>query len=151
MKIQGKDKKSGLFWVFLGSLTCITAYRFGLGTMSNPGPGFLPFAWGLVMIMLSAALFIQAMRSEAGGEREVLQIGNGRILLSIVCFILYALAFRRVGFILTTFVLVISLLQIYEKKSWLTSLVISAITVFVSYMIFVVWLKVQLPKGLLGL
>ena len=150
MKFQRKDRKSSLFWGFLGALTILSACRFGLGTLTNPGPGFMPFLGGLIMVVLAIVLHLQSLRSDAEGEKELVQIGNYRILLSILCLILYSLFFRRIGFISATFLLLTLLLQIYERKSWLTSAFVSLVAITISYMIFVVWLKVQLPKGFIG-
>ena len=150
MKFRKKDEKSSYFWAFLGVLTSVTAYRFGLGRVTNPGPGFLPFLGGLIMVILAAILYLQSVRSEAGGEKELLQIGNRATLLSTLCLILYSLFFRRIGFVSASFLLLTFLLQIYERRSWLTSAFVSAATVFIAYMVFAVWLKVQLPKGFIG-
>lgn len=150
MRLRKKDRKSSFFLACLGIFTAVTAYRLGLGPLTNPGPGFLPFIGGLMMILLSVIGYLQALSPSAEGEKELIRIGNRKILLSAICFILYAFFFRRVGFIVANFLLLTFLFQLLERKSWFVSAFVSAATIFVSYLIFAVWLKVQLPKGFLG-
>lgn len=150
MKLRRKDRKSSIFLASFGTLIAVTAYRFGLGALSDPGPGFLPFLGGVIMILLSAIVYLGASRGDPESERELIQIGNRKILLMTACFVLYALSFRKFGFILANFLLLTILFQLLERKSWFASLFISAATIFVAYLIFVVWLQVQLPKGFIG-
>ena len=148
MKLRRKDKKSSIFSACFGILAVITGYQFGLGTLTSPGPGFLPFAGGLVTILLSVIIYVQALGGE--GEKDLFQIGNAKILLSLICFVLYAIFFKRLGFILANFILLTILFQLLQRKSWIGSVLTSAVTIFAAYLIFIVWLKVQLPKGFIG-
>ena len=150
MNLRGKDKKSSFFYAGLGASIAISACSFGLGTLTNPGPGFLPFTGGLLMILLSGIIYLQARSPAAEGEKELLQIGNRKIFLITAYLILYAVFFRKVGFLLGSFILMTLLFQLLERRSWFGSLLVSATTIFVSYMVFVVWLKVQFPKGFFG-
>jgi hypothetical protein len=150
MKLHGKDKKSSLFLACLGVLTSIKAYQYGLGSLTSPGAGLLPFGAGLMMILLAFIVYLQAFARGAEGERELIKIGNRRIVLTAVLLILYAFTFRTFGFTATTFPLLAILFQVQERKSWFAAVVASAVTVIVSYVVFAVWLKVQLPKGIMG-
>jgi putative tricarboxylic transport membrane protein len=152
MKFRGRDKKSSLFWAGIGVIVVITAYRwYGLGTLTSPGPGLLPFLGGLVLVLLSVIIYLHALRPDAKEEREFVQIGNRKILLLIFCLILYAFFFKKVGFALANFLLLTLLFQLLERKSWIVSGLVAAAIIFVSYLVFVVWLEVQLPRGFIGL
>ncbi len=150
MKLRGKDKKSSLFLACVGALTSIRAYHYGLGSLTTPGAGLLPFGAGLMMILLALIVYLQSFGRGAEGERELIKIGNRRIVLTALLLILYAFTFRKFGFTITTFPLLAILFQVQERKSWLVAVVASAVTVIVSYLVFAVWLKVQLPKGIVG-
>ena len=149
MNLRGKDKKSSFFYASLGAVVSISSYRFGLGTLTNPGPGFLPFAGGLLMILLSAIIYLKSSEPDAEGEK-LFRVGNQRVLLITLYLILYALFFRKLGFLLGSFILMSLLFQLLERKSWIGSVFVSAATILVSYVIFVVWLKVQFPTGFAG-
>lgn len=150
MKVYNKDKKSSLFFLFFGVLTAITAYRFGLGSLTSPGPGFLPVAAGLVMILLSGITYLQGTRSEAGRDSEPIRLANLKIVILTLSLFVYALFLKRIGFILTNFLFLVFFLQLLRRGAWYSCVLVSTITMVASYVIFVVWLKVQLPTGFLG-
>ena len=151
MKLRHKDKKSSLFWFILGVMAVITARRTGIGILTNPGPGFLPLVGGLLMILLSLIIFIQAFSREAKeAEKGWIKIGNWRIWLVTVCLFFYAFSLNRLGFVIGTFLLLVFIFQLIERKSWLWATFTAAATIFAVYMVFYVWLQIQLPRGFLG-
>jgi putative tricarboxylic transport membrane protein len=151
MQVKNRDKKGSIFWAILGMLAVITALRTGIGTLTNPGPGLLPLIGGLLMMLLSLVIFFQAFSREAKeSEQKWVKIGNWRIWLVALCLVLYAFTFKRLGFAIATFLLLGSLFQLLERKSWLNTGFTAAATIFAVYMVFYVWLQVQLPRGFLG-
>jgi putative tricarboxylic transport membrane protein len=151
MKLRHKDKKSSLFWFILGGMAVITARRTGIGTLTSPGPGFLPLVGGLLMILLSLIIFIQAFSREAKeAEKGWIKIGNWRIWLVTVCLFFYTFSLNRLGFVIGTFLLLVFLFQLIERKSWLWATFTAGATIFAVYMVFYVWLQIQLPRGFWG-
>jgi len=151
MQVKNRDKKSSIFWTVLGLLAVITAFRTGIGTLTSPGPGLLPLIGGLLMILLSLVIFLQAFSREAKeGEQKWIRIGNWRIWLVTACLFFYAFAFKKLGFAIATFLLLTFLFQLLERRSWLKTGLTAGATIFAVYMIFYVWLRVQLPRGFLG-
>ncbi len=151
MKLRNRDKKSSPFWFILGVIVVITARRTGIGTLASPGPGLLPLIGGLLMILLSLVIFIQAFSREAKEtEKEWIKIGNERIWLVTVCLFFYAFSLNKLGFVIGTFLLLVFLFQLIERKSWFWAAFTAGATIFAVYMIFYVWLQIQLPRGFLG-
>ena len=72
-----------------------------------------------------------------------------KIVLVLVSVFVYAILMESVGFILVTLMLFLFLLGVIEKKKWPLTIFISVAVTVVSYLIFEVWLRSQLPKGLL--
>ena len=60
----------------------------------------------------------------------------------------YNLLLEPLGYLIVTFVFLVFLLW-YLKVSWLLNLAISLIATVGTYALFVIWLKVVLPMGLL--
>jgi hypothetical protein len=54
------------------------------------------------------------------------------------------------GFLFTTFLFVWFLLKIVERRGWGFSVGVAALVAGASYAVFDLWLKAQLPAGLLG-
>ncbi len=151
MHVKNRDKKSSIFWVILGIVAVITAVRTGIGTLTSPGPGLLPLIGGLLMILLSLIVFLQSFSRESKeSEQTSVRIGNWRISLVTVCLVFYAFAFRRLGFFIATFLLLGFLFQLLERRSWFRTALTAAGVIFCVYVVFYMWLQVQLPRGFLG-
>jgi hypothetical protein len=56
---------------------------------------------------------------------------------------------EKLGFIPTTLLLFIFLLGVVEKKKWFFTISTSVVVTALTYLIFEIWLKSQLPKGFL--
>ena len=61
----------------------------------------------------------------------------------------YALFLNLLGYIITTFVVLFGLFCNPSGRRWAGPLLASFLSVAVTYLIFEVWLKSQLPRGLL--
>jgi hypothetical protein len=57
---------------------------------------------------------------------------------------------ERVGFILTTFLLLTLLLGISDEPKWPTVLALASGAALGSYALFDLWLQIRLPGGILG-
>ena len=69
----------------------------------------------------------------------------------IAVLFIYGLAFVPLGFILSTFLLLVFLFKAVEPQRWSVAILGSIITTVTAYGIFQVWLGSQLPAGLLGI
>ncbi len=147
------DRISGTFWLFFSVFVSIESYRLGLGTLHEPGPGFLCFWTGIAVGIMSITVLARAwatampgeLKSPIFGEKNLLKITF--VLLSLF---LYAFFMEALGFILVTLLLFIFLLGMIERKRWGFAISISIAVTGVSYLLFDLWLKAQLPKGPLG-
>ncbi len=147
------DQISGIFWLFFSGFICVESYRLGLGTLHQPGPGFIFFWTAFVMGILSIAVLIPAWTKKKTGELEGSLFGKEnmlKIIFVLLSLFLYALFMESLGFIPVTLLLFIFLLGIIEKKSWGLTIFVSVAVTGISYLLFEIWLKSQLPKGLLG-
>ena len=147
------DQISGIFWLFFSGFICVESYRLGLGTLHQPGPGFIFFWTAFVMGILSIAVLIPAWTRKKTGEREGSLFGKEnmlKIIFVLLSLFLYAFFMEPLGFIPVTLLLFIFLLGIIEKKRWGVTIFVSVAVTGISYLLFEIWLKSQLPKGLLG-
>jgi putative tricarboxylic transport membrane protein len=147
------DRISGIFWLLFSAFISIESYRLGLGNLHQPGPGFIFFWTAFVMGILSIAVLIPAWTREKTGEPKAPIFGKEnvlKIILVLLSLFLYAFFMETVGFILITLLLFIFLIGIIEKKRWGLTIFVSVAVTGISYLVFEIWLKSQLPKGFLG-
>lgn len=139
---------SSLLLLLFSCFICIQSYRLNLGTLSSPGPGLFPFGAGLILGFLALIAILQS--AQEGGSERIEGRGNLKIVLVLFTLIAYGLILERVGFLVTTFALLIFLLKVIVSQRWARVLVSAFLSTLACYLIFEVWLKAQLPKGFLS-
>jgi len=147
------DRISGIFWLIFAVIVSIESRRMGLGTLHQPGPGFLFFWAGILLAIMSLIILIRArITRKKAGTRGLIFGGQkiGKIILVLISVFLYVLLMEKLGFIVVTFLLFLFLLGIVEKKDWGLTILTSLGVTVAAYLIFETALQSQLPKGILG-
>ena len=139
-----------LFWVVLGILVCYGATRLGVGTVTEPGSGFIFFWSGLILVILSLAALAESVRGGADASAEISAINWRKVALVLLALVLYAFFLERLGFVLTTFLLLSFLLAFIEDTHWGRSLGVAGAAALGCFAIFELWLKIRLPHGIFG-
>ena len=144
-----KDLFAGLFWLLFAVYFTIESHRFGLGDWGRPGPGTFPFCAGLLFGIVSLWELLSTLRKKTrempGETPESLQWHN--IVLILVGMLAYVLLFRKVGFILCTFLLVVLFIRLVSHRTWFNSIVVALSITVAFYIFFDVLLNAQLPMG----
>ena len=141
---------SAIFWVAVGILACYGATRLGLGSVTDPGAGFI-FCWsGLILVFLSIVVLVDSIRSGGDVVGDMGKMNWAKIALILLSLVLYGYFLERLGFVLTTFVLLSFLLGWIENTHWGRSIAIASVAALACYGIFELWLKIRLPKGIFG-
>jgi len=70
--------------------------------------------------------------------------------LVLAVLLAYTAFLEVLGFLLATFLLLLFLFRGIEPQRWVVSIGGSALTSFITYALFELWLKTQLPKGFIG-
>jgi putative tricarboxylic transport membrane protein len=143
-----RDGWCGIFCFTFGALLCYAASRLGVGSATDPGSGFIFFWSGLIMALLSLALFVESVRELSGEIRYVARTNWAKIVLVLSSLVLYALFFERLGFVLSTFLLMSFLLTATDAKGWPRIIGVAGAVALVSFAMFELWLKIRMPKGI---
>jgi len=139
-----------------GGITLLLSLQLSLGTLRMPGSGFFPLLLGLLLMGLAACHILQlhfskskpttepdAQRDPGGSARQVL------IFMGIIA--LATALLDLLGFPLVAFLLMVALLKLLGLRRWRDSALIAFLTAGASYILFVRWLQIPMPKGWLGL
>jgi putative tricarboxylic transport membrane protein len=154
METKKLNRIGSIFWLVMGIYVAIHAYQLGIGRLRQPGPGFLFFLTSLLLILLSAIELGRTLIGRAGEKEEKIAILAGirweKILLVLVGISAYAFIFNWLGFLLSTFLLMVFLFKAVEPTRWWVAIASSLITTALSYGIFERWLFVPFPRGIFG-
>ncbi len=155
--MKNRDAIPALLWIIIGLVVMVVSYQMSLGSLHTPGPGLLPFLLGFLLIAVSLPILIGALwiSLQTAPESRTAEIWAGvefkNVLIVILSLVADALLLERLGFILTAFLFLFALLATFDSQKWFFALGVSSVTIFVTYLLFNVLLRVELPSGLLGI
>lgn len=141
-----RELRGGLFFFGLSLLVIWESFRLELGTFKEPGSGFLSLCGGLALFALSLVLIYRGWRLREPGKRH-----SHRVTLALLTLFIYSLVLDTAGFLVATFFLVGILLRLGQPRPWWFLVGVSALTTFVSNLIFGHFLHVYFPRGFWGI
>jgi len=149
--MRKSDRIQALLWAVFGLYLAYEGFLLKLGTGRAPKPGFMIFWMGVIMVILSAVFFITTFTTPEQ-ERKALWQGTRwfRGVKLMVALFLYVAVFQVLGFIVSTFLLLVYLFKGLEPQSWRNALLLSAVTIAICYLVFGVFLELQFPPGVLS-
>jgi len=117
-----------------------------LGTLRNPGPGFLPLMMASVLACFSLFVLVRGLTGPARFLKEIRWMSQAVMVASVF---LYGLLLDLAGFLFSTFVLmgVLFALSFKGKGRWPRVLFFAAATALLGWLVFSVTLKVPFPRG----
>jgi putative tricarboxylic transport membrane protein len=153
--LKKNDLIPAIIWIILGIAVAIGSYRLKLGNLANPGPGLMPFLLGIALLVCSFPVlihsFLKMMRKTEQKEKIIWsEIDFKKLVIVLTSLIGYAVILEKIGFVTTTFLLLSILFKTVDSQKWFSVLIASILTVIITYFLFVVILKVELPSGFLG-
>ena len=152
-QMRNPDQTSSLFWLVIGIGITFGSLKYGFGTLHSPGAGFITLFAGAFLSLLSIGLLISSFRDQEprrglGILWEGLEVGKVFYVLSLL--VVYTLVLKYLGFLVSTFLLLSLLFRVKATYRLLKVVIMAFLITAGSYLLFEVWLKVQLPKGILG-
>jgi len=136
--------------MILGFVIIFVSIGYGFGNLRRPGPGLYPFFIAVFLILpFSIILFISGLkpkRSEPLFDKH----GLRRFLLMVLTFFLWIMAMPFLGYVVVTFITAYCFCKVMMLEGWLKPLALSIATALFIYLLFDVWLYIDLPRGILG-
>ncbi|MBL8670971.1 MAG: tripartite tricarboxylate transporter TctB family protein [Alphaproteobacteria bacterium] len=140
-----------LAWTAIGGAICWGAAGLGLGSARQPGPGLFPFVLGAGIVLLAtwhAVANLVAAPAEAPPDRHA-NLGQVAMVVGLLCF--FAIAIEPAGFVACAFVFFSAMFRVLSRRGWPFAVIASALATGSIYLLFDVWLRVNLPRGSWGL
>lgn len=131
----------------LGAAAAYESTKLPFGTGHNPGPGFFPWWTSLALALLALILLAQALTSRSRSVPDERSSRIAKVALLLVGLGAYTFLLEPLGYLLSTFLLVLFMLRVTDPQRWAVALSMAAITAVGSYVVFAVWLSVPLPPG----
>jgi putative tricarboxylic transport membrane protein len=147
------DTISGLFLIAVALAFGVAAQRLPTTIAAEfAGPSFMPTLLSIALSICGAGIVFQARSlpptNRMPGWFEADRAGAVRIAVVAGATAAYNLLLEPLGYLIVTFAFLLFLLW-YLKVSWFLNLIISVLATVSTYALFVIWLKVVLPMGLM--
>lgn len=159
-----KEMVSSLVLILFSAVFLVYTARYPLDDWENPGPAVFPLLAGGVLLLLACWQLIRAFliprplpeavetKKESGASLLRFLRGNrgeARVVRLTALLVLYVLLMQWIGFFVCSFLLALLSSRLTEAKDWGKPLLMSAGLTLFCYLLFDVWLKLSLPRGIL--
>ena len=144
---------TGTLFLLFAAFIAIESLKLRYYTPLGPGPGFFSFWLSLIFGGLALVMILQATfgRPEPmPGDFFTDRIGYLRIGAVVLALAFTVYMFEPLGFCLTMFSVCMFLLFALGRQNIIISLLVSLASSFGAFYAFDHWLKVPLPRGILG-
>jgi len=153
MTMRRSYQITGILVLLLAAFIAVEALALRYYTPLGPGPGFFSFWLALILAGLAVIVIVQA----TFGRPEPMpddfftdRTGYLRIGAVVLALVVTIYALEPVGFSLTMFAVCAFLLHALGRQGVVVTLLVSLACSVGAYHVFDHWLKVPLPRGVLG-
>jgi hypothetical protein len=133
-----QDFFAGLLFVALGAAAVAIARNYPLGTTARMGPGYFPLAVGVLLVIIGAVLAVRGMRFTAEPAQRFAVVPATLVAGAVISF---ALSIERLGLIASLLAVVVISYLANPRRRVLELLLLTAVLVGSSALIFVYGLK----------
>jgi len=134
------------------------AVAFSVGALKSyqwwgsggPGPAFMPFWLGLVMAILALMMLIKSLKEKNAGAAW-LPRGEGLrdMLVVLAATVAFVALLNVTGMIIGTALYLAVLIRYLGRHPWWMTLAIALAAAGFNWLVFVHWLRVPMPEGML--
>ena len=149
LRLNNSELWGGLIGLALGGFVIWSGLKLKLGTINDPGSGYVLFYTGLLMCVFAVSIIVAAI-TEGGPTFASRWQGTRwtKPLLVIACLIGFAFALDRIGFLLSAIPLMLLLLRLIDPVRWTLAIPIAVLTPLGVWWVLKRVLLIQLPSGI---
>jgi len=148
--VRKRDFYAGGLMILFGLFIALKGSTYRAGTLMHMGPGFLPTALGVILVLLGIAIAAAAIAPVAAGAEDDQRIlpENPQwwawfcILISPICFIFFG---RYFGMAPATFSCIFIAALGDKSATWKSSAILSAVVTVFGVGLFSYFLQVPMP------
>jgi putative tricarboxylic transport membrane protein len=148
-RLNNSELWGGLIGLGLGGFVIWSGLKLKLGTINDPGSGYVLFYTGILMCLFAASIIFAALTE--GGATFASRWENTRWtkpLLVIVCLTAFSFALDPLGFLLSSIPLMLLLLRLIDPVRWTLAIPIALLAPLGMWWVLKRLLLIQLPSGI---
>ena len=149
-------KKAGmvesLVLLALSGFLLLETRSLPVGSLSAPQVGFMPLLLAIILACLSLIMLGQALIAPKDDQRHerMTWVAWKKTMMALGALFVFALIFEHIGYVLSTFFLVVFLMKAVQFQRWWVALTVASLSSSITYAVFTL-LGIPLPKGLVDI
>ena len=149
LRLNNSELWGGLIGLALGVFVIWSGVKLKIGSINDPGSGYVLFYTGMLMCMFAATIIVAAV-TEGGPTFASRWEGTRwtKPLLIIACLTAFAFALDPLGFLLSAIPLMMLLLRVIDPVRWSLTIPLAILTPFGVWWVLKRMLLIQLPSGI---
>ncbi len=148
-RLNNSELWGGLIGLALSAFVVWSGLKLKLGTINDPGAGFVLFYTGILMCLFAASIIIAALTE--GGPTFGSRWENARWtkpVVVIACLTAFAFSLDTFGFLLSSVPLMLLLLRVVDPVRWPLAVPIAVLVPLGMWWVLKRLLLIQLPSGI---
>jgi putative tricarboxylic transport membrane protein len=149
LRLNNSELWGGLIGLALGVFVIWSGLKLKLGTINDPGSGYVLFYTGVLMCVFAITIIVAAVTE--GGPTFASRWEGARWtkpLLIIACLIAFSFALDQIGFLLSAIPLMLLLLRVVDPVRWTLAIPIAVLAPLGVWWVLKRLLLIQLPSGI---
>jgi hypothetical protein len=135
----------------LGAVVAFKSWQLGAGWREDgPGPGYFPFYIGLLICAASGAVFSGALRGRGDGEVFVTRPQLKLVLTVFWPSLAFVVVVQVLGLYVGSMLFIAAFMVLIGRYGWGKSVFVGGTVMVLAFLLFEVWFKVPLYKGLVN-
>jgi putative tricarboxylic transport membrane protein len=149
LRLNNSELWGGLIGLALGVFVIWSGVKLKIGSINDPGSGYVLFYTGMLMCMFAATIIVAAV-TEGGPTFGSRWEGTRwtKPLLIIACLTAFAFALEPLGFLLSAIPLMMLLLRMIDPVRWSLTIPLAILTPLGVWWVLKRMLLIQLPSGI---
>jgi putative tricarboxylic transport membrane protein len=151
-RLNNSELWGGLIGLGLGGFVIWSGLKLKLGSINDPGSGYVLFYTGILMCVFAATIIVAALTE--GGPSFASRWQNARWtkpVVIIICLTIFAFALDTLGFLLSSIPLMLALMRLIDPVPWKLAIPIAVLAPAGMWWVLKHALGIQLPSGIFGI
>lgn len=142
----------GLVGLALGVFVTWAGQKLKIGSIHDPGSGFVLFYTGILMCLFAGTIIVGAV-TEGGASVASLWAGTRwtKPLLVTACLVAFSFLLQPLGFLLASIPLLLLLLRVIDPVRWTLAIPLAVLAPIVVWWVLKRALLIQLPTGMFNI
>jgi hypothetical protein len=140
-----KDFWSGLMFIVVGGSFAIGALNYSFGSSARPGPAYFPFGLGVLLAILGGMILFEALTIETEDGEPIGAFAWKPLFIILGAVLLFGFMLPRIGMVISLPILVLISAYASDEHTWVGTIVNATILTVMSWLVFVVGLKLTIP------